>query len=327
MPSAEGSSPSPSPSLGSGLIGAAIAVSAWGSSGVIVKAVDLDPVAISFYRFTVYSLAIYVVLRVRGTTPTLSVLKHSAAGGISLGLDVVLFFTAVKTTTVVNATTIGALQPIIILAIASRFFGEQIRLREVIAALAAIAGVIVVVTQSSGSPEWNGAGDLAALGALFAWTGYLVMSKRSAGVLTSTEYTLGTGFWTALVALPVGFAAGQDMSFPNPTQWAVLLLLVIIGGLLGHSLMNWSLTRIPLWLGSTLTLLIPIVSSLTAWAALGESLTSLQLAAMGFVVIALSVIVTSQRNPTPAPPPTAPLTSLVTDSPDGESSPTPPPSS
>jgi len=267
------------------------------------------------------------VLRIRGTTPTLSVLKHSAAGGISLGVDVVLFFTAVKTTTVVNATTIGALQPIIILAIASRFFGERIRLREVVAALAAIAGVIIVVTQSSGSPEWNGAGDLAALGALFAWTGYLVMSKRSAGVLTSTEYTLGTGFWTALVALPVGFAAGQDMSLPNPRQWVVLLILVIIGGLLGHSLMNWSLTRIPLWLGSTLTLLIPIVSSLTAWAALGESLTSLQLAAMGFVVIALSVIVISQRNPTPAPPPTAPLTSVITDPPEGESSPIPPPHS
>jgi len=104
VPSATGSPPAPSQSLGSGLIGAAIAVSAWGSSGVIVKAVDLDPVAISFYRFTVYSLAIYVVLRIRGTTPTLSVLKHSAAGGISLGVDVVLFFTAVKTTTVVTPT-------------------------------------------------------------------------------------------------------------------------------------------------------------------------------------------------------------------------------
>lgn len=316
-----------SQSLGLGLFGAAIAVSAWGSSGVIVKALDLDPVAISFYRFTVYSSAIFLVLRLRDNKPTLSVLKHSAAGGISLGIDVVLFFTAVKTTTIVNATTIGALQPIIVLSIASRFFGERIRLREVVAALVAIAGVVVVVTQSSGNPEWNGAGDLAALGALFAWTGYIVMSKRSAGVLTSTEYTLGTGFWTALVALPVGFAAGQDMSLPNVDQWAVLLALVIIGGLFGHSLMNWSLTRIPLWLGSTLTLLIPIVSSLIAWMALDEALTGIQLGAIGLVVVALSVIVTSQRNPTPAPPPTAPLTSIVTDSLSGESESTSPPTS
>ena len=316
-----------SQSLGLGLFAAAVAVSAWGASGVIVKALDLDPVAISFYRFTVYSFAIFLVLRLRGHKPTLRVLKHSAAGGISLGIDVVLFFTAVKTTTIVNATTIGALQPIIVLSIASRLFGERIRLREVIAAVVAIAGVVVVVTQSAGNPEWNGAGDLAALGALFAWTGYIVMSKRSAGVLTSTEYTLGTGFWTALVALPVGFAAGQDMSIPNVDQWAVLLALVIIGGLFGHSLMNWSLTRIPLWLGSTLTLLIPIVSSLIAWIALDERLTSIQLAAIGLVVVALSVIVTSQRNPTPTPPPTAPLTSVLTDSPPEESTPTMPPTS
>lgn len=325
MPSDAKESITSSQSLSLGLFGAAIAVSAWGSSGVIVKWLDLDPVAISFYRFTVYSFAIFLVLRLRGNKPTLRVLKHSAAGGISLGIDVVLFFTAVKTTTIVNATTIGALQPIIVLSIATRFFGERVRLREIIAAFVAIAGVVIVVTQSSGSPEWNGAGDLAALGALFAWTGYIVMSKRSAGVLTSTEYTLGTGFWTALVALPVGFAAGQDMSIPNVNQWAVLLALVIIGGLFGHSLMNWSLTRIPLWIGSTLTLLIPIVSSLIAWIALDEALTAIQLGAIGLVIVALSVIVTSQRNPTPTPPPTAPLTSTATDSLSGDTKPGSPP--
>ncbi len=293
-----------------GLGAAAIAVAAWGTSGVIVKALDLDPVAISFYRFTLYTLSILIVLRIRGNMPGIAVLRHSAAGGISLGLDVVLFFTAVKTTTVVNATTIGALQPIIVLWIASRFFGERVRRREIVAAATAIAGVVVVVTQSSGSPEWNGAGDLAALGALFAWTGYLVMSKRSAGVLTPTEYTLGTGFWTAAVALPIGFAFGQDMSLPRPGQWLVLLLLVVVGGVLGHSMMNWALQRIPLWLGSTLTLLIPIVSSLTAWIALDERLTIAQLGAMLVVIAGLAVIVLSQRSPTPTPPPTAPITSV-----------------
>ena len=293
-----------------GIVAAGIAVAAWGTSGVIVKALDLDPVAISFYRFSLYTVSILIVLRLRGNRPGLAVLRHSALGGIALGLDVVLFFTAVKTTTVVNATTIGALQPIIVLGIASKFFGERVRVREVVAAAVAIAGVVVVVTQSSGSPEWNGAGDLAALGALFAWTGYLVMSKRSAGVLTPTEYTLGTGFWTAVVALPVGFAFGQNMSIPRPNQWLVLLALVVIGGVFGHSLMNWALQRIPLWLGSTLTLLIPVVSSLTAWAALDERLTLAQLASILVVVASLAVIVLSQRSPTPTPPPTAPLTSV-----------------
>lgn len=301
-----------SSTLGVGLLGAAVAVSAWGSTGVIVKALDLDPVAISFYRFSIYSTAVLIYLWLRGARPGLRVLRHSAAGGISLGIDVVLFFTAVKTTTVVNATTIGALQPVIILGIASKFFGEKIRAREVCAAVAAIVGVVIVVSQSSGSPEWNGAGDLAAVGALFAWTGYLVMSKRSAGVITPNEYTFGTGFWTVLVALPLGFIAQQDMSLPHTDQWVALLMLVIVGGLFGHSLMNWSITKIPLWLGSTLTLLIPIVSSLTAWVALDEALSALQLIAMAGVVAALTIIVLAQRQPTPAPPPTAPITSLPT---------------
>ena len=48
--------------------------------------------------------------------------------------------------------------------------------------------------------------------------------------------------------------------------------------------------------------------------ALDEALTAIQLGAIGLVIVALSVIVTSQRNPTPTPPPTAPLTSATTDS-------------
>ena len=276
---------------------------------MIVKAVDLDPVAISFYRFTIYTLAVFAVLTIRKGMPPLSVLRHSMPGGLFLGLDVVLFFTAVKTTSVVNATTIGAMQPVIIVGIAYRFFGERIRVRELLAAGTAIVGVIVVVTRSSGTPQWSGAGDLAAVGALFAWTGYLVMSKRSSGRMTSMEYTLGTGFWTAAVSLPVGLIAGQDMSIPAASEWLVLAVLVVVGGVLGHSMMNWALTRIPLWLGSIVTLMIPVVSSLTAWVFLGEALDTLQVVAIVGVVVALAAVVTGQQSPASGPDPAAPLAS------------------
>lgn len=292
-----------------GLAAAAVAVAGWGTSGVVVKAVDLDPVAISFYRFAIYTTAVFAVLTIRNGRPPLSVLRYSMPGGLFLGMDVVLFFTAVKTTSVVNATTIGAMQPVIIVGIASRFFGERIRVRELLAAGLAIVGVVVVVTRSSGTPQWSGAGDLAAVGALFAWTGYLVMSKRSAGRMTSMEYTLGTGFWTAAVSLPVGFVAGQDMSVPDPSQWLVLAALVVMGGVLGHSMMNWALTRIPLWLGSIVTLMIPVVSSLTAWGFLGEALDTLQVIAIVGVVVALAAVVTGQQPPAPAPDPVTPLAS------------------
>jgi len=286
-------------------------VSAWGTTGVLIKAIDLDPVAISFYRFTLYSTLVAVVMSLRGRPPGWRALIVAAPGGLFLGGDVVLFFTAVKMTSVVNATTIGALQPILVLAIAARMFSERITGREIAAAAGAIAGVIVIVSRSSGTPQWSGAGDLAALGALFCWTGYLVMAKKAAGRITPSQYTIGTGFWTAVVSLPVGLIAGQDMSVPNPGEWGELLVLVMVGGLLGHSVMNASLPRIPLWLGSVMTLLVPVVASLIAWAALGEALDAVQIGAIVAVVGALAIVVLSQQQPTPVTPPQAPLTSGV----------------
>jgi drug/metabolite transporter (DMT)-like permease len=235
-------------------------------------------------------------------------LRKSFWGGLSLGLDIVFFFTAVKLTTIVNATTIGSLQPLVVAVFAARMFGERIGLRDICAALVAIAAVVVIVVESSGTPEWNGAGDLAAVGALFCWAAYFGFSKRSGGVITSTEYTAGTGFWTTIVAGTTGVVVGQDMSFPASGEWFPLLVLVLGTGVLGHSMMNWSLVRIPLWLGSTLTLLIPVVSSVAAWIWLGEPLTWIQILAMTVVIGALATIIRSQRRPEPVRAPQAATT-------------------
>ena len=66
--------------------------------------------------------------------------------------------------------------------------------------------------------------------------------------------------------------------------------------------------RVPLWLGSTLTLLIPVVGSLTAWIFLDESLTGVQLAAMAVVLASLASIVMTQRKPEPVRAPQAATT-------------------
>jgi drug/metabolite transporter (DMT)-like permease len=56
-------------------------------------------------------------------------------------------------------------------------------------------------------------------------------------------------------------------------------------------LMNWALVQIPAWLGSTLTLAIPVTATLMAWAFLGEELVTLQLLGMAVVLFALGGIV------------------------------------
>lgn len=288
-----------------GLLGTGVAVIAWGTSGVVIKAIDMGGLAIGFWRFTLYALVLAGWIVGRGNRLSRRALLATLPGGISLGFDVVFFFTAVKLTNVVNATTIGSLQPLIVAVFAARLFGEQIRLKHLAAAVVAVAAVIVIVVESSGTPEWSGSGDLAAIGALFCWSGYFIFSKRSKGVLTPIEYTAGTGIWTAVICLIVGLAFQQDMSFPSRADWLPLLALTFGAGILGHSIMNWSLVRVPLWLGSTLTLLIPVVGSLTAWIFLDEALTGVQLAAMAVVLGALASIVMTQGKPEPVRAPQA----------------------
>jgi len=64
--------------------------------------------------------------------------------------------------------------------------------------------------------------------------------------------------------------------------------------------------RVPLWLGSVLTLLIPVVGAVVAWIFLDEALTAVQIAAIGVVVAALASIVMSQDEPEPVRAPQAP---------------------
>lgn len=288
-----------------GLTAVAVAIMAWGMSGVLVKSIDMGAIAIAAWRFTIYAAILTAWLHARGGRLDLRVVRKAAPGGLPLALDVMLFFTAVRLTNVVNATTIGALQPLVVAGIAVRWFGERITRREVGAAVAAIVGVVVVITQSSGTPEWSGAGDLAAVGALFAWSGYFVAAKRTAGSLTPLEFTVGTGWWVAATSFPVGLVAGQDMSVPPAGELVPLLALVAVSGLIGHSAMNWGIPRVPLWLSSTLTLLIPVVSAVGAWIFLDEPLSPIQVAAIGAVIGALALIVMGERRPTPVTPPQA----------------------
>ena len=61
-------------------------------------------------------------------------------------------------------------------------------------------------------------------------------------------------------------------------------------------LMNWSLSRIPAWLGSTLTLAIPVTATVMAWVFLGEEVVALQFVGMAVVLIAFGLIVLGQSS-------------------------------
>ena len=260
----------------------------------MVKGIDMGSLAIGAYRFTIYGLVLVAFYRVRGNPVTGRVVRESMWGGIALGADIALFFTAVKLTSIANATVIGSLQPVVIALVSVPLFGERISLRSIALGAVALAGAATVVMSGADDAGSSLVGDLFAVGALVSWAAYFIFSRQAQQRITSQEYTAGTSIWAAVINLPLAIAFGQDLSWPDPTSWLWLLILTFGSGLLGHSMMNWSIQQIPLWISSTFTLLIPVVAAAAAWAFLDEPLTGTQVLAMALVLASLAGIVTAQ---------------------------------
>ncbi|MDP7068637.1 MAG: DMT family transporter [Acidimicrobiales bacterium] len=278
-----------------GVPAAAIAMVGWAASGVIAKGItELGALAVVFWRMWIYAVIVLLFLKLRGTPLRKDSLRVSWRGGISLGADIMLFFSAVRLTTVANATVIGSCQPLIMLLIAGRLFGERPKRHHWFLALVAICGVAIVMFGSTGVQGWSPKGDLLAVAVVAAWTGYFVFSKLSSQQIESSQYTGATALICALFATPFALASGQVFTMPSSNAWVWLVVLSIGPGFTSHMLMNWSLSRIPAWLGSTLTLAIPVTATVMAWIFLGEEVATLQFVGMGVVLVTLGVIVLSQ---------------------------------
>lgn len=258
----------------------------------------MGALAIVAYRFAIYSVLIGAVRAARGQRLTWDAFRQSIFGGLLLGADVALFFTAIKLTTVVNATIIGSLQPLLLTAYGVRFLGERVQRRDLVLGLIALAGVFVIVLSGSNSGEQNIWGDLAAVGALLCWSSYFVVAKRVNAVVSPTDFTISAAIVVAAMNAPLALLFGQSLAWPSLENFLWILGMALGAGILGHNLMNWAIVRIPLWLGSTFTLFVPVVSSALAWAFLDEALNATQILGMTITVVALGILVWVQQTST-----------------------------
>ena len=166
--------------------------------------------------------------------------------------------------------------------------------RDIALGSVAIAGVAVSVLAAASDAPSDWRGDVLAIGALFAWSAYFVFARQAKDVITSNEYTIGAALWVALINAPLAPLFGQSLAWPSWESWGWLLLMAFGAGVLGHAVMNWSLQQIPLWLGSTFTLLVPVIASTAAWFWFGEPITVVQVGAIVVVLAALTGVITGQ---------------------------------
>jgi drug/metabolite transporter (DMT)-like permease len=282
------------------MVGATSAVVVWGVSSVLIKQVDgLTGLGVACYRIWLGAAVITVVFVAGGGRVTARLLRLSLLGGLAFSADLVLYFVAVQETSIANATVIGALQPLLVLAVASRLFGEQPKLTEVGWGAVAVAGTALVVLGGDGGGANSLHGDILAVGAVVAWTAYFVCSKTARLELTALEYLTGMALVAAVAIVPLPFVFHGTIASTTAHGWLIIGFITLVNGLLGHFLMAFAHGHVTLLTLSLLTLAIPVFAAASAAIWIDEPLTGAQVAGMAVVLSALGImsLTTARRSP------------------------------
>lgn len=215
-------------------------------------------------------------------------------GTLNIGAFFALLFVAAYRLPGGVAAVVGAVQPLLVAALAIAVLHERLRLRTLLAGIAGIPGVGLVVLRSQAALD--PIGILAALGGAASMAAGVVLAKR----WRSTESPLVTTAWQlvagGLVLVPVLLLV-EGLPTEPVTMQAVggYVYLALIGTALAYVLWFRGLARIEAGTASFLGLLSPVVATLLGWLVVGQALGPLQIFGIAIVLTAVLLATRSGR--------------------------------
>ena len=188
------------------------------------------------------------------------------------------------------AATLGAVQPLLVLALAAGVLGQPMQTKAVLAALGGLLGVALLALTAAA--RLDGLGVAAALlGAVSTAFGTVLTRKWQAPVspLALTAWQLTAG---GLLLLPVSLLAAPQLPALNLPNVLALTWLGLVGAAVSYALWFRGIGRLGPSVVAPLGFLSPLVAVLLGWMLLGQSLTLWQL--IGALVIGLCVWLNSR---------------------------------
>lgn len=195
----------------------------------------------------------------------------AVAAGALFAVDLTVWAASLKFTTVANAALFVSTQPIFVAMLASLLLGER-PTRLMYAGIAVgIAGVAVVGIQDLHLSGRALAGDLLALLAAFAETGYLLVGRHVRQRIDAPRYALVV-YATGAACVWMLLAAGRVSPALSVRDFAMSLALAVVATVLGHTLVSQSLGYMPAAVVAVSFLAQPILAALFAFAFLGQAI-------------------------------------------------------
>jgi drug/metabolite transporter (DMT)-like permease len=283
------------PRSGLPLFAVALAVFAWGFGPLFVKGIDASAPTIVFWRVLIGTAFAVAFAYALGGRLTLRLLVVAFPAGVCFALSFIFGFASFRETSIVNATLIPALQPVLILFVATRLMGERRSAVELTYAALALTGVVVVVAGAS-SDGASLEGNIFAVLNLLVFTGYFLLGKRARdNDVHSWSFLAAVFVCACVIVVPWALIASHDLDAIHGTDWLLLLGLILLPGMVGHGLMTWAHHYVDVSVTSMMTLANPVVSIVGAWILFDQDLAPAQMVGGVVVLVALGAILRRQR--------------------------------
>lgn len=205
--------------------------------------------------------------------------KSAVLGALNIGVFFPLLFVTAYRLPGGMAAVLGAIQPLLVAGLGVLLLRERVSTRTVIAGLIGATGVALAVLTSAARLDLIGI--LAGLAGAASMAFGLVLTKRwgrpAVSLLTVTGWQLTAG---GLLLVPAVLAAEGPPPSLSATNLGGYVYLSLIGTALAYTIWFRGLELLPAARVSLLNLLAPLTATLIGWAALGQTLTPVQLAGM-----------------------------------------------
>ena len=266
-----------------------------GIFGRLIYLHEPDPLTVVTFRAIIAFLLLFLTtillnpdaLRIRKS----DFIYFAVYGLLSITLCFLLFFYAIKFTTIATATILLYTYPAFIVILSTFFLKEELTRTKLLALLLTFLGCILVIqVYDPAELKLNLKGIIYGLGAGLGAGLYSVLGKKAMerySPLTVVTYALGFGSFFLLIAR--GVRPLYSVNYPTMT-WIWILALAILSTLLGYLIYTRGLKYIEASRAGIVATWEVVVASFLAFIIFGETLSLLQIFGALFIFLGIFTI-------------------------------------
>lgn len=167
----------------------------WSSGGILIKLVDVGPLAVSGLRSLIAAAIIYIYLR----KPKFTWSLYQVLGGAAYASMAISFVAATRLTTAANAVMLQYTAPIYVAILGSLILKEKVGTKDIIAIVITFAGIIMFFADSFTAGKLGG--NILAIVSGFCFALFIVCTRQQKEASPMETILLGNIF-TAIVCIP-----------------------------------------------------------------------------------------------------------------------------